>query len=456
MKILFVDNSADLQQKYIEPLRKKGWGVVRARSVEDADRMMILHGEGLDAIVVSEKFVSFAERNEPSFVVLTNQWSEKEIAQHQASKNPALAYVAFSDGIEKLYSTFKYQSGSEVVQSTGTDGVPVVALSLENVTGVLARPEPTRTYTKSLSLTAPLILLGGVDTRAKPEVEVMDEQPSIELTTPESVPESSTVILEATQVAEALGLSDVGVPLEDVSHDFSLETESPYESGDLTPFSTDLSLEQAPPLSRPVVTGSGGDIETLKSYLALREQDVALLSGQYRSSQERARQLEMQVKLEKARSSELQQMLMRHEQKIKSYDQEKQVELEVMEKQLDDLNQQLKDRTEKVRTFEAKLRITSEEVSKVKDRVRVDIRRIRVREKELESQLEVLKKDSSALLQARDEKILELKRKVDLLEFNMELVQEQFQRERQSSDDLKMRLKDAAQVMKQANGLLEQ
>jgi len=86
----------------------------------------------------------------------------------------------------------------------------------------------------------------------------------------------------------------------------------------------------------------------------------------------------------------------------------------------------------------------------------VDIRRIRVREKELEGQLEILKKDSSALLQARDEKILELKRRIDLLEFNMELVQEQFSKEKQSANDLKTKLKDAAQVMRQAGGLLGQ
>jgi hypothetical protein len=86
----------------------------------------------------------------------------------------------------------------------------------------------------------------------------------------------------------------------------------------------------------------------------------------------------------------------------------------------------------------------------------VDIRRIRVREKELEGQLEILKKDSSALLHARDEKILELKRRIDLLEFNMELVQEQYEKQCRQSDELKGKLRDAAQAMKQANGFLDQ
>jgi hypothetical protein len=38
----------------------------------------------------------------------------------------------------------------------------------------------------------------------------------------------------------------------------------------------------------------------------------------------------------------------------------------------------------------------------------------------------------------------------------MELVQEQYEKERRLTDELKGKLKEAAQVMKQANGFLEQ
>lgn len=196
--------------------------------------------------------------------------------------------------------------------------------------------------------------------------------------------------------------------------------------------------------------------EALKNYLSLREQDVAILTGQVRSAHERIQQLEMQVKLEKARSIELQQVVTRQEKQLNQFENEKQVELEVLYRQIEDLNQQMQERSNRAHLIEAKLRLATDEVNKVKERVRVDIRRIRVREKELAGQLEILKKDSAALLQARDEKILELKRKIDLLEYNMELVQEQYQRERQSSEDLRGRLKDAAQAMRKAGGLLEQ
>lgn len=194
----------------------------------------------------------------------------------------------------------------------------------------------------------------------------------------------------------------------------------------------------------------------MKNYLALREQDVAVLTGQLRSSQERIQQLEGLLKVEKARSAELSNSVQKQDQEIKSFERDKQVEFEVMYQQIEDLNLQLRERTDKTRAIETKLKIMTDEVEKVKERVRLDLRRIRVREKELENQLEILKKDSTALLVARDEKIVELKRKIDLLEFNMELVQEQYGKERNLTDALRQKLKEAAGAVKRAGGLLDQ
>ncbi len=468
MKILFVDSSSDLPIQYLEPLRNRGWGVIRARSLEDADRMMRLHGDQLDGVVVGEKFVSFAEKQEPSFVVLTREWSEAEVQAHRNSANPALAYLSYGVAIEELISAFRASAAPVALGATGTEGVPVAVvfdpqtdsqlaeLPLEEFSGVLSQKEPTRNFTRTLTLNAPRFLLGGIDTLA-PDPEQEGVQEVVQETSPVA-DVGSTTILDKTQVADALGLTDQGGSAET---GYSLEAELGAELGVAVEESLSLggsgqAIPQYSTRFQQVSSGGGSDLDTLKNYLALREQDVAVLSGQFRSSQERVKQLEGQVKMERARSAELQQLLMKSEQKIKGYDQEKQIEFEVMEKQLEDLSTQLKERTEKVRTFEAKLKLTHEEISRVKERVKVDIRKIRVREKELESQLEILKKDSSALIQARDEKILELKRKVDLLEFNMELVQEQFQKERQTADDLKMRLRDASAAMKHANGLLEQ
>jgi hypothetical protein len=404
VKILFVEQSEELQSKWIEPLRKKGWGVVRARSAEDASRMVDLHGDGLEAVVVGERFAPWAQKQELPVVVLVSSWADSDVIKHQNSETPAVAYLSFQKGTEELYSLFEAGATRHNLKSTGTDGVPVHTsftseeLELEDYSDILSRPEPTSSGMMSFKLDSPNVVLGGAD--AKPEVEAFSFSE-------EDSAGNRTMILDATSLqmevsgvkeipdGETFGDLDllkldeeiVDAPLERREH---IRAPDPVYSAPISQFSVN-----------PTPTGSISDLETLRSYLALREQDVAVLSGQMRSSQERLQQLEMVSK---------------QEQKIKSYDQEKQVELEVLELQIADLDQQLKERTEKTRTIETKLRLTVEEVNKVKDRVRVDIRRIRVREKELEGNLEILKKDSSALLQARDEKILELKRKIDLLE----------------------------------------
>ena len=437
MKILFVDQSEELQQKWVEPLRNKGWGVVRGRSAEDATRMLTLHGEALEALVVGERFVDWAEKQEYPFIVLTTNWNQSAILKHQNSKKSALGYLSYDAGTGELCSILESKPESEEALDASAD-----ELELEEYDSILARPVPTRT-SASLFLDAPTVILGGeVRQKRMPEVEEI------------SVHEGKDAgDFNATKGGEDTLI--IGGPLEDLAlseygDEFSeSQVSQASHAHSPSPSMSQFTIDPSPAFAI-------GDLETLRSYLALREQDVAVLSGQLRSSQERVHQLEMLSKTEKARSAELTQMLSRLEQQIKNFNQDKQSEHEFLVGQIEDLNLQVRDRADKSKLIETKLRQTLEEVEKIKERVRVDIRRIRVREKELEGQLEVSKKDSSALLQARDEKILELKRKVDLLEFNMELMQEQFSKEKQTSDELKNKLKDAAQAMKRAGGLLEQ
>lgn len=482
MKLLFVDNSVDLQQNWIDPLRRKGWGVVRARSIEDADRMMTIHNDGLEVIVVNEEYIHFAEKHDIPFVVLTKAWTERDIQKHQNSEHSAVAYVPLVGGMEALYELFQSQSSVHALKATGTDGVPVPTLasvpspakdiSLEDYSEVLTKPEPTRTVSQ-LTLEAPNVVLGGEDSSLlqRPEVEEISVEESANN-------EGKTVILNTSQITDELRDLPLETPPEPQTGKFDLNAmgkgdstvEAELDSGleALPEFDSDslesldsMPLEMPMPnpslaANSPLAVDANPDVVTLKNYLAMREQDVAVLTGQFRSAQERVKQLEMLLKMEKARGIEYQHMIARHENRIQNFEQEKKIEFEVIEKQVEDLKNQLLEKTDKVRNIEAKLRMTAEEVAKTKERVRVDIRRIRVREKELENQLEIHKKDSTALLQARDEKVIELKRKIDLLEFNMELIQEQYQKERSAAEELKARLKEASQVMKQAGGLLEQ
>lgn len=467
MKILFVDAGEQVQERWVEPLRAQGWGVIRARSEEDASAFLTMHGSTLKGLAVHESFAGFAAKTALPYVVLTEKWSNAEVQKNQKSSRPAAGCIPHRSDPKALMDLF---TGKTAAAKTGTQGPEApektrTGMRLVEANGIYGQPEGTRSG--SLSLKSPLRVLGGGTSAAIARDPAISESAPVEpLRALEPVPEEQlepspglnpvrslepeTQTL-ATRSTEDLSFEDElsGSPL---SH-----LEDIHEAGaEVLDFEGLTRAAPAPSLSLAPAVEPSPDLETLKSYLTMREQDVAVLSGQLRSAKDRAQQLELAIKAEKARSAEIQEMLAKAEAKLKNYDLEKQVELEVMNKQIEDMSGHLKEKTEKARVIETKLRLVSEEVNKVKERVRVDIRRIRVREKELEGQLEILKKDSGALLQARDEKILELKRRIDLLEFNMELVQEQYDKERKAGDELRLKLKDAAEAMKQANGFLEQ
>ncbi len=467
MKILFVDHSADMQQRWIDPLRNEGWGVIRARSAEDASRMLFFHGKSLDYVVVYEKDVVWAEKQGNPFILINRDWTDSEVLKHQNSNHAAVGYLKAKCTAKDIKNLVDSRNKKVELKENAS------RLELENFADVLSKPEPTKTSIESsIRLDGPSVYLGGESTNT----DLRRNLESIgvhELTNKSQTQDAveKTVIIEETRLElNEISLDEVeevqGIEINEEEIEFSESLDQAVGSSYYEPTPavnpSRVNVPSPPPRTQPINEAPpedrapySADVETMKNYLSLREQDVAMLTGQLRSSQERIHHLEVQLKVEKARSTELQHIAQKQEQQIKNYDQDKLVETEVLFKQVEDLNLQLRERTDKVRTIETKLKHTTIEVDKVKERVRVDIRRIRVREKELEGQLEVLKKDSSALLLARDEKIIELKRKIDLLEFNMELVQEQFTKERNVSDQLRLRLKDAASVMRQAGGLLD-
>lgn len=214
----------------------------------------------------------------------------------------------------------------------------------------------------------------------------------------------------------------------------------------------------AQPVGDAVVPGGAAqspDLETLKKYLLLREQDVAALSAQLRASREQVSLVEERHKTEQAKNSNLTQELEQHKSKLELFNEEKAQAIEALQSEANELRFQMRAKADKANSLEAQVKIAAEEVEQIKKRVRLDIRKIRTREKELENKLEILKKDSEALISSRESKIIELKRKLDLLEFNMDLLQDQYMREKELTADLKLRLAKVAQAMKVAGGLLD-
>ncbi len=234
--------------------------------------------------------------------------------------------------------------------------------------------------------------------------------------------------------------------------------EMPYLYGRSRSAGMDPSVAFAQPSGDAVVPGGAAqspDIDTLKKYLLLREQDVAVLSTQLRATQEQVKKVESELRASKGAVAELTHVSSEQRKKLEEFDREKAMQVESLQGEVSELRFQLKARIDKARLLEAQMRETGDEMERLKERVRVDIRKIRVREKELENRLEIVKKDSEALISARETKIIELKRKLDLIEFNMDLLQDKFSREKQVSGKLKDRLSKAAQVVRVAGGLLD-
>lgn len=211
------------------------------------------------------------------------------------------------------------------------------------------------------------------------------------------------------------------------------------------------------PMDDAVVPGGAAtapDVETLKKYLYLREQDVTALSAQLRQAREQIGNLEGQLKHEKVLSCEFAHLAQEQDRRINGFDKEKFVALESAQKEVDDLKFEMKRRSEKIRVMELQVKEATDATERLKERVRSDIRKIRTREKELENRLEIMKKDSEALLGSREQKIIELKRKLDLTEFNTDLLQDQLEKERRSSGLIREKLAKAAQIVRVAGGLL--
>ncbi len=446
MKLLVIHSQTGAKQ-WVTPLRSEGWGVLTVSSLKEAEQVLQFHGSSLDALVISKEHAGVEAQKAVAW--LEQFKKRKEYA--------AVISILVSENDKLSAETLKKQIQSAKAQPTKKAvGESFSGLALEEVTGVLSQPEistVSSTGKSSITLSSPSVMLGGKT--------VIREK----ISDPTPLANEDRTMMISTNV--------------DPLNDFAPQLLQPLPVFDPEPIEYDSIVEvplqrigpstQPPPQAklanaiRPSVASPVGsrlenspDVEVLRSYLSMREQDVAVLTGQLRSSQERIEILESQLKVEKVRGTELHYTVKKQDQKLQEYDRDKLVEQQVLLKQVDDLMGQLKEKNDKTRLIEAKLKVAVDEVEKIKDRVRQDIRRIRTREKELENQLEILKKDSSALISARDEKLIELKRKLDLLEFNLELEKEKYAKEKSASEELKKRLKDASTAMKQAGGFLEQ
>jgi hypothetical protein len=197
------------------------------------------------------------------------------------------------------------------------------------------------------------------------------------------------------------------------------------------------------------------DVETLKRYLTLREQDVAVLSAQLHEARVQVRRLEEDLRQSHALMEEQSFQLDGKIKREQEFEKEKELLAQGLQAEIEELRFQMKTRADKARVLDSQVRETGQEMERLRERVRNDIRKIRVREKELDNRLEIVQKDSKALLEAREAMILELKRKLDTAEFNLDLMQDRLAREKTNSADLREKLLRASQAVRLAGGLLD-
>ncbi len=209
----------------------------------------------------------------------------------------------------------------------------------------------------------------------------------------------------------------------------------------------------------PAASGSGepalGDVETLKNYLTMREQDIAVLKVTLNYTREEIQKSEDAIRVHMQENDDLRHHVDELQAKVGAFERERAVDAESMESAADHARGELRAKSDRIRILEEKLKDSRNQYEKLKERVRIDIRKIRVRERELESKLEILKRDSETLIVSRESKILELKRRIDVLEFNCETLQERAEAEKRNTLQALEREERARQALQGAMSILE-
>ncbi len=465
MKLLLLEPQGPEHHPTVEALRKSGVGALYARSTKDAEWILKTHGDSLDAIVVHETAQEWVEakradgkQSAMAYILASQKMTPRDFLKHQNGKNAANAYIAAPiqaaelQGKLKKILNFSEPERTNVRATTSASPRSSSGLALEEVSGQLALPVLPKS---TIQFDAPEQTHARVYEAPPDEgrTKVIQLTPILE-PAPAAAEEGTKIIDLHSQVIQPQPFEDVT----SASNPVPAPKEQELVFDDLKEFKVENIVPDQ--LLEPIVfsqeTASSPDQETLRKYLNLREQDISVMTGKLKAYQDRTGKLEAALQAERAKNLEFQQLTRMQEQRLETYDKEKEIEIAMVLLRAEDLERELRQKNEKAGALDARLRQAKSEIERVKERIRLDIRRIRVREKELENQLEVLKKDSERLISARDEKVLELKRKLDVMEFNMELLQEQLAEEKHSAENLRQKLKDAALAMRQAGGFLEE
>ncbi|MCM0607043.1 MAG: hypothetical protein KA715_13220 [Xanthomonadaceae bacterium] len=398
--------------------------------------------------------VSTANHDESATTVLklddsVQVTSAADTTQDAATSAPAEGGIEIGD-----------DSGGIVLESHKSEAQGEVAVGAAVEAAPSIEAAPSFETAIAVEAAAPVEITAPIDVSVV-AAEAAPKEPSEELPTFD-FPVDGTVSVGAPQAETAPSVefttSAPAAQQPDPVSDASSEAELPYLFGkEHKKSSFDPLAAMGRALGDAIVPGgaaSAPDVETLKKFLLLREQDVVALTTQLSAAIEHIKTLESQFGQEQSKVEALENENRISKSMIEDFESIKESEILALRYENQELAKTLHEKSEKTKMMELQVRATIGEIDQIKERVRLDIRRIRVREKELENRLEVVKKDAEQLILTREIKIVDLKRKLDTLEFNMDLVKEQMNREQEKARLLKQKLMKATAAFKNAEEMM--
>lgn len=448
MRILWMDMSPMpwKQADGWEYLEQNSVQFIRVNEIADA-RQYLNNGEYFDIVVIGAEtpgaleFLSEMKRGSvwerTPTILVSSSWKKQDFKNHSVSPEAASNYAKLpmpSDGFLDVICSLK--------------GIPRETL------GNMAPPPPGNT---APAFNPQPSHVASRDERSKGIAPIPGLEPPP--SPPPSAPTDPSELLSEEAISISTPSLDHGgaeSPLAALRAQDD-QSSAPWRADGLlnsTPVQEDEI--SAPRAISPAVPIDEADVQVLRKYLHMREEELAnvmrekqnllklheKLEGDIQTFQKKVRELE-HIKADKSKAVE----------RLERESSERERNLVEQKDQAEFEKETLMDR---VRYLESELNESKDKYSNLKDRVRRDIRKIQAREKELETRLELIKRDSETLIRERDKQILELKRKIDAMEYDLDLIQDRRVQAENNADKYVDKISKVAKTLQVAFGMLEE
>lgn len=201
---------------------------------------------------------------------------------------------------------------------------------------------------------------------------------------------------------------------------------------------------------------SNNQMDVLRKYITLKEQESSDLKEQQRQYQAYVRKLTSEVQSFQRKAHDLASEVELLKARAKSFDQEREESERAHREELVRLKGAYEDQIRRTGNVSAEYKELDRRREEWKAKVREDLKRIKLKERELENKYELLKRDTQALLDSKDKHVMDLKRKNDALELEMESLEERLRAAHLSVAAVQSKKRRLIETLRLALTLLEQ